>query len=190
MFGIEPDPDDDPACLALVDRLIAGALAVHRSQDARVFKIDNWFDHKWLGFSGKTLGVIGVWNEPPTVPPFVANRIVHQWHFQRDGDGSYHRHGTGLNIHHRGWSSENLRRRVAEVVPNSALFWYSGNSLTTDRASLMGYLPVEQDYWKWFVSLIRGSASWKVNRLKNIHDYEVRSFENAAKGIPRVEEVM
>lgn len=180
----EPANDDDPKFLAYVDQLIAGALAVHSPEDVRVFKIDNWFDHKWLGFSGKVLGMIGVWQKAPTLPPFVANRIVHQWHFRRDDDGCYQPLGSGPDIHHRGWSCVNLQRRVQLVVPSSALFWYSGNTLATGRGSLMGYIPVEELCWRWFLSLIR-DGSWKAARRKNIHAYEVRLFEEAVERAPR-----
>ena len=188
MLG-EPANDDDPNSLAFVDRLIAGALAVYRPEDVRVFKIDNWFDHKWLMFSGKVIGAVGVWQKDPTLPPFVANRIVHQWHFRRDDDGGYQPLGSGPDIHHRGWSSENLQHRVRLVVPTSALFWYSGNTLATGRGSLMGYIPVEDDCWTWFLSLIR-DGSWKVSRRKNIHAYEIRSFEEAAEGAPRGQKIL
>jgi hypothetical protein len=183
MLG-EPDADDDPHSLELVDRLITGALAIHEPEDVRIFKIDNWFDHKWRCFSGKVLGSIGVWQQDLTLPPFVANRIVKQWHFGRDAVGGYQPLGSGPDIHHRGWSSENLQHRVRLVVPTSALFWYSGNTSATGRGSLMGYIPVEEGRWTWFLSLI-GDGCWKVTRRENIHAYEVRSFEEAAERAPR-----
>lgn len=179
MIPLESDPDDDPGFTELIARLIEGAVTVHRPEDFRVFKIDNWFDHKWLGFSGKVIGAVGVWQEGLTIPPFVANRIVHRWHYRVDDDGGPRLLGPGADIHHRGWSARNLQRRVGLIAPASALFWYSGNSLATGRGSLMGYVPVEGDLWAWFLAFAR-DGSWKVARRKNIHPYEIRAFEEAA----------
>ncbi len=179
MLDLEPNSDDDPDFVALVNRLIAGTLIVHGLEDARIFKIDNWFDHKWVGFSGIRIGGVGVWRNPLTVPPFVVNRIVQQWHYRRDDSGDYTSLGTGPNIHHRGWSGDNLWRHVQRIAPNSGLFWYSGNTSATGRGSLMGYIPVEQSHWTWFLGFVRGKT-WKVARRKNIYNYEIRSFMDSS----------
>lgn len=182
MLDLSVDLDDDPAFAEIAFRIIDGAVAVHRPSDVRVFKIDNWFDHKWLCFSGKVIGLIGIWQKGLTIPPFVANRLVRQWHFQSHEGEGYRSLGDGPNIHHRGWSAENLNRRVSHIAPSSALFWFSGNTKATGRGSLMGYLPVEQEYWCWFLSF-RRDGEWKIARRKNIHEYEVRMFDQAVAGV-------
>lgn len=188
MFTFVPLPDDDRDFTVLAARLITGAVATHRPQDVRVFQVDNWFDHKWLGFSGKTLGALGVWTKPLTVPPFVANRLVRQWHSVADQNTDVYRFlGAGPNIHHRGWSARNLQRLVRQVVPRSALFWFSGNTTNTGRGSLMGYLPVERDVWAWFLALERADGRWRITHRKNIQAYEIRSFESAAGRVERGE---
>src|SRR4051812_41845107 len=100
MLSLEPEVDDDPAFLQLVNRLVDGVLAVHTQEDARIFKIDNWFDHKWLRFSGKAVGAVGVWQAPPTLPPFVANRLVRRWHFRRNDEDGFRLLGPGPDVHH------------------------------------------------------------------------------------------
>jgi hypothetical protein len=207
MFDLGAAPDDHRDFLDLATRLIVGAAIVHRPRDVLIFKIDNWFDHKWLGFSGKVLAAIGVWSSPLTLPPFVANRIVSQWHYQRDEVGDGYRVSAPLpNIHHQGWTGQNLHRRVQQVAPDTALFWFSGNTAATGRGSLMAYIPVDQDrwpgspdpagpavassksipvdrdLWPWFLAFVR-DAKWKVAHRKNIHAYEVRSFEEAAERV-------
>ncbi len=177
MFDLNIDPDDDPQFTDLAFRLIAGATRVHAPADVRVVKIDNWFGHAWLGFSGKALGQLGVWKESLTIPPFVANRVVRQWHFERDYEqGGYHLEGPGRNVHYQGPSRENLYRRVRHLVPSSALFWFSGNTLATGRGSLMGYIPLDQDHWGWFLSFGR-EHGWRAIRGKNIDDQDVCRFE-------------
>jgi len=83
------DDTDDPEFSGLVAQIITGAVVTHRPPRACIFKIDHWFDHKWLAFSGKVVGAAGSWRKQLTVPPFVANRIVEQlfynWDAAQDG---------------------------------------------------------------------------------------------------------
>jgi hypothetical protein len=179
------DQTDDAALIGIVNQIICGAVVRHQPKEVGIFKIDHWFDHKWMAFSGKTLGALGVWNKKLTIPPFVANRIVNQWHYKRDEiSGAYQLTDPGTNIHHQGWAAENLHRFVNQVAPNSALFWYSGNTLATGRGSLMGYIPVEDDIWPWFLAFVRQDG-WRIARRKSIHEYEVRLFQSA--GVESVE---
>ena len=181
MFDLGMAPDDDRGFIELVSRLNAGAVATHGPPDLLIYKINNWFDHKWLGFSGKMLGALGVWSRPLTLPPFVSNRVIRGWHYQRDEGGGYRELGPPPDVHHRGWSAQNLHRRVEKIVPDSALLWFSGNTATTGRGCLMAYLPVvDQEHWPWYLALIR-DGEWKIARRKGIHPYEIRSFEDAAQ---------
>ena len=184
MLNLDVAPNDDRGFVEFISRLIAGTIAIHRSPNVLIYKIDHWFDHKWLGFSGKTLGALGVWRHPLTIPPFVANRVVCGWHFQRDELGiGYREADSSPDIHHRGWSARNLQRRVEQIVPNTALFWFSGNTIATGRGSLMAYVPVdEESYWPWFVAFAR-DGEWKVSRRKDIQAYEIRLFEEAAENV-------
>jgi hypothetical protein len=173
------DETDDPRFVSLAAQIITGAVVTHKSLDVHIFKIDHWFDHKWLGFSGKFLGAVGSWRKKLTVPPFVANRIIDKWHYSIDAiDGTYRLETSNLQVHHCGRAGENLHRRVQQVAPASALFWYSGDTSETGRGSLMGYIPVESDHWPWFVALVL-DKEWQVVRRKGIHEYEVRMFRQA-----------
>ncbi len=42
----------------------------------------------------------------------------------------------------------------------------------------MGYIPLERDYWTWFLAL-ELKDDWQIARRKNIHEYEVRMFREA-----------
>src|SRR4051794_12954234 len=106
MIDLGTAPDDDRGFIELISRLIAGAATTHRPLDLLIYKIDNWFDHKWLGFSGQTLGALGVWARPLTLPPFVPNRVIRGWHYQREEvGGGYRELGSPPDVHHRGWSA-------------------------------------------------------------------------------------
>ena len=179
-LNLNPGSDDDAHFIRLIDELISGAVVVHQPTEVLVFKIDHWFGHKWLGFSGKVVGAVGSWRKQLTIPPFVANRIVDQQRFVRNGAlWSYEISGQAADVHYKGPSATNLRRTVKQVVPDAALFWYSGDTLATQRGSLMGYIPVEHDHWPWFLAFNR-AADWRVARRKGIHEYEVRMFQKSA----------
>ena len=45
-------PDDDPQFGEIVGRVISGLLSANPVEKVFVVRIDNWFDHKWLTFSG------------------------------------------------------------------------------------------------------------------------------------------
>lgn len=182
MIDLGTDPDDDRGFIELISRLTAGAAVTHRPFDLLIYKINNWFDHKWLGFSGKTLGALGVWAWPLTLPPFVSNRVIRGWYYQRDEvGGGYSEKASPPDVHHKGWSAQNLHRRCEEIVPASALLWFSGNSATNGRGSLMAYIPVAyQELWPWYIAFTR-DGEWKKAHRKGIHPYEIRSFERAVE---------
>lgn len=186
MIELGTAPDDDREFMQFVSRLIAGAVARHRPSDLLIYRINNWFDHKWLGFSGRAVGALGIWCRRLTIPPFVSNRVIRGWHYQRDEVGdNYSEIGSPPDVHHRGSSAANLTRGIEKVVPNTALFWFSGNTAKTGRGSLMAYIPVpDQELWPWYLAFVR-DGDWKIDRRKGIHPYEIRAFEGSLEGRTR-----
>lgn len=147
------DGTDDAQFVNQVAQIIGGAVVKHSPRNVHVFKVDHWFDHKWPGFSGKVVGAVGSWRDQLTVPPFVANRIVDQWHYLLDESAARYRlESSERLIHHCGPSRDNLHRSVRNVAPRSALFWCIGDTSNSGRGSLMSYIPVEDDYWTWFIA--------------------------------------
>jgi hypothetical protein len=53
----KPDPSDDPKFLDWVESVVVGVEKRFKTDQTFVVKIDNWFGKRWLGFSGKTLGI-------------------------------------------------------------------------------------------------------------------------------------
>jgi hypothetical protein len=84
-------PTDNSPFTDLVARIVGGAAAIYKPDDLRIFMIDGRFDYKWLRFSGKAIGAVGVWNSLTTVPPFVKNRLVWQAQYLR----AFGRNGAG-----------------------------------------------------------------------------------------------
>ena len=45
---------DDPIFLSALNGMLVNLVDVHRPSEVYFIRIDRWFDHKWLGYSGKT----------------------------------------------------------------------------------------------------------------------------------------
>jgi hypothetical protein len=168
---ISPEFDDAPDFIRQVERVANGVIRSHAPETLVLIKIDNWFGSKWLGFSGKALGAVGVWNKPYNrpadkirIPPFVPNRVVSQ---RRFGGPAYEEIDSGKPIHKQIPSDLALVRKAATTEPTAALVWYSGNSEATGRGAVMVYVPVGDSYWPWYAALKMGEP-WRVTETWDI----------------------
>ena len=76
---------DNNKFLAAVSSLIATMVAEKEPNDLYVTRINKWFDHKWLGYSGKgrvkfegfppiDTALDAIWQDKLTFPPFNPKR--------------------------------------------------------------------------------------------------------------------
>jgi hypothetical protein len=148
-----------------------GVIRRHAPETLVLIKIDNYFGSKWLGFSGKALGALGVWHNPDyhpanniRIPPFVPNRVVSQ---RRFAGPDYKEIDGGRPVHKQIPAGVALNRRAASAVPGAALVWYSGESKATGRGALMAYVPEGSSYWPWYTSFEAGEP-WCVTETLGI----------------------
>lgn len=167
----KPEPTDDPAFLEWVQAVVVGVEEAACTDQTFVVKIDHWFGKRWLGFSGKALGVIGVRQSKLTLPPFVPSRVHSVRRFWRKGM----RPGRCPQIHRWQRSGENLQRYVDVVVHDAHVFWYSGASAESDRASFMAYMSTPEGHWPWYVGLQR-KGKWGVTECVGIGPPELEAF--------------
>jgi hypothetical protein len=90
---------DDPGFIEALNSIVGELVADHEPQQFWLIQIDNWFDDKWLGFSGYGLIASEIpldrydtvkaesYQEKVTFPPFAPNRVIRQFSFVRVGDG-------------------------------------------------------------------------------------------------------
>jgi hypothetical protein len=166
---ILPSNEDDLGFLAAIDQVVAGVLRDSRPSSVIVIQIDNWFGPKWLGFSGKVLGALGVWSTSLTVPPFVPSRVVSQ---RRFAFPTYEEVNPGKPIHREVPSTTALGRKVSDVAPGSALIWYSGSSKKNHRGSLLIYAPEGNAYNSWYAQW-EDFGGWHLAQTKGIKVAEV-----------------
>ena len=176
---ITPEIDDEQDFVRQVEQVANGVIRLHAPETLVLIKIDNFFGSKWLGFSGKALGALGVWHNPSyhpankvRVPPFVPNRVVSQ---RRFSGPAYREIDSGKPIHQRIRGGMALNRMAATESPNSALVWYSGESKVTGRGAVMAYVPAGDSYWLWYAALETGE-SWSVTETLDIKRDDLASL--------------
>ena len=177
------DFNDDPQFVGVVSRVVRGELETEPVGEVFVIRIDNWFDRKWLNFSGRgrvpfTWG--GDWYRVDTAldefhqikktfPPFVPNRVIEELCFIRENDGSYSLNPNGPFVHSqvRSRSCRNLHRRVTAFSGSALFAWFSSQTRVNGRGSLMVYRAQGSRVTSWYASLAGGPA-WRLLRVENV----------------------
>lgn len=177
---------DDPAFIALMNRMVARLDANDDPEEVFIVEIKNWFDHKWLKFSGigrvpfekirdssPQVALDEFFQEKITFPPFTPNRILHeQWWAHEPSQPRHRIHNTKRRQH----SSWNLQRRVTQFA-NSALFvWYSSGTKANDRGSVMVYRVDGGRVQTWYASLRKVADVWKLDQTKGITSHSVHAL--------------
>jgi hypothetical protein len=166
---------DDNDFVVVVRAIMDGVVTQQAPHHVWVVQVDNWFDHKWLGFPWNGRVANPNYAGPGDIPPFSPNRILSQWSFTR-ADGDYLEFPL-RDAPHR-WdkerSSGNLNR-IAVRDNNTCFFWYSGNTLKNDRGSLMTYLSQGGEVVCWYAEFIR-HEKWRLGRTKGINRREMSGF--------------
>ncbi len=174
------EPQDDPAFLAIVDHIIAALVCQDRPDEVYLVHIDNWFDRKWLRYSG--YGVVAFHGSPwvfvakeehrqeqLTFPPFTPNRVVAQYFFGRVADVSYEEQAPAHLIHRldRQRSAKNLHRRVTDFSQSGLFIWYSSGSVANRRGSLMVYSVRQDAVAAWYAGF-SDHEGWRLEQTEGI----------------------
>jgi hypothetical protein len=168
------DEGDDPRFAECALRLIVGAAIVGGQRDIRVLQIDNWFGVRWLGFS-KT----GIFrrqadsnaSEPNyCIPPFHPNRVLSDSRYELTEDGTLRGPFPAQRPLHRRYVTEDRSSRSFKQNCDPGVYaWFSSNTRTNDRASLMVYTHSTDGTSAWYVEL-RKTDAWRLSRRTLIGD--------------------
>jgi hypothetical protein len=181
---------DDNDFIEKLNSMLGKLIAVNSTERLWVIQIDNWFDHKWLGFSGK--GIVDFkfpeymhrfdaaldefYQDHVTFPPFTPNRVLNQWSFQRSGQHLIEVPLVKLpHATERRPSNSNLQRRIAKSDPASLCVWFSGNTLKNGRGSVMVYDLRSSEPTRWFVAFVR-KAAWVPALTKGVSQQHVTAL--------------
>jgi len=144
---------DDPGFIEALNSIVSELIAVHSPEQFWIIQIDNWFDHKWLGFSGYGLIASDIpldrydtvkaesYQKKVTFPPFAPNRVMRQFSFVRVADRYTESPLPSLpHSYERKHSEMNLRRRIQDFTRSGCFVWYSANTVADGRGSVMVYV--------------------------------------------------
>ena len=167
----------------IIDHLVFKLLQLYNPNEVAVIRIKNWFDHKWLNYSGKKVEkhdagshpyipfvLAPFWNENITIPPFNPNRVLSQMNYKLD-DNHSQRFIESLHISQN--SSENLKNHIAERTNNGLCLWISTHSVQNRWGSIMVYRIEDNQVNSWYAS-IEEHGLWKVNRTKGISKNKIQ----------------
>lgn len=160
--------NDDPLFVDCISKIFDSLISKYESLPVLgIIHIDNWFDRKWLGFEGKELGAVAVrWNYPYNIPPFHPNRVVSQSIYQCRDDRSYEEvNAPPLHVLQK--STDNFKRKLFEKDKSAIYAWWSSESLSNSRASLMIYAQYEESNEAWFASFER-KDSWELTATNRV----------------------
>jgi hypothetical protein len=121
---------DDPQFAGHVVQIVNAVLQAEAPNEVRIIKLDNWFGPKWLMFSHKVMGAFGVSSRDLVVPPFVPNRIISELAFIRHNSAIFVSCKPQQAVHITQASEANAARKISQLFPHAAMFWWSGNSET------------------------------------------------------------
>jgi hypothetical protein len=167
-------PSDSPEFIDKVRMLAVGVACDHKPLHLYVIRVDNWFGPRWLYFSGKMLGALGVWKDKVTVPPFVPHRVMTEELFEAP---NYEKVPNKNAIHINCTSEYALLRRIAEIDKNAAFLWFSGDSQSQKRGSVMVYLPISSDDSGFYVSFAEKKTVFDIAMLRGISRAEIAHLE-------------
>jgi ankyrin repeat protein len=172
----KPTATDDPPFISIVYRIVEKIVASHDPQELFVTAIDNWFDHKWLGFPHGLSRLLRQSDDSSkksrsrrlTVPSFTAGRILRQSYFRRDDKTrSLVRHAKHVALHKTQKHPGENRQKILKISESGLFLWYSSNTKKNDRASVMVYSVKAGAIEAWYASFSKGSG-WKLDSVKGI----------------------
>jgi hypothetical protein len=183
MIELHDTEDDAAPFLAIVQSATEGLEAAHRPELLYLIHVDNWFDHKWLGFLGGA-PESAIWKKEDhlPIPPFVPNRILSQQVWSLDPTSDSRRPVTKPALHVKTGDAGKgtvAKRDVSSLAPGAVLIWYSGRTRINGRGSIMAYAPEDDGHRIWFVGL-DGARGWTVLNAKGTNR---ESFESLCVGV-------
>ncbi len=172
MISLLANSEDDPEYVSLISRIISNVITSSRPSDVFLVQINSWFDYKWLRFSGKYLGALGVSESILTVPPFHPNRVMYEMHATVSYDPCQITIKPTRPLHYQQRSGENLSRKITHISKSALFAWYSSDTKATDKASLMVYTSSSEDQHGWYASFHKING-WVSHQIKGVSKQEI-----------------
>jgi hypothetical protein len=182
---IKVSAGDSPEFIRMMNKIISTLVFQYGINDLYYVRIKNWFDHKWLNFSGNAVvpfesgGILKIdaaledkWQDKITVPPFSPKRVLLETFVVRDGSDNNMLENFGL--HKPRSSNDNLHNRISRYSENGLFIWYSSNTKANEKGSVMIYRVQKNEVHSFYATLEQHHGQWQVTRSKGIELNELK----------------
>jgi hypothetical protein len=158
---------DDSGFISEVNNLLLDKIREFKPHELFITYINNWFDSKWLKFSGTSMHEISVWKQVDvTIPPFNPNRVIFSNKFIQNKNHFVLSSPNGQNLHVVQESSSNFSRKITDVSQNGLFVWYSSNTKKNGKGSVLIYLTNEDKCLTFYFALAAEiNSTWSVEKL-------------------------
>ena len=182
---IKIESGDAPAFIKSLNNLITSLIDKYQFDEIFIIQINNWFDHKWLNYSGKSVvqfhgghfiesALENEWREKVTIPPSNPNRILSEKVFNlKTSDNKK----TVKQLHSTKASNDNLHNRIVDYSKNGLFIWYSSDTEKNQKGSIMVYKVQNGNVGKFYISF-ENNKEWKVKQTKDIPTNEIIELLN------------
>ena len=184
---------EDADFVGLLNSLVGGIVKSEKPEGIWIIQIDNWFDHRWLRFSGvgsvefrfpafmnrDDAALNEFFQDKVTFPPFPPNRIIAQWSFARVGEKYVEVPSRVPHRSEKQRSVANLQKRVQDFSRSASFVWYSGNTVANGQGSVMVYNVVRGEVQCWFAAFKR-QQDWKLHATKGARREDVERLMSTA----------
>jgi len=183
---IKAENDDAPEFIEIINEIMGTLVFQYSIKEVVFVKIKNWFDHKWLNYSGKTVvpfysfglknfpdvSLENVWRDKISIPPFNPNRVIYSKFFYKQPTGNKK---IQKKIHKYRISNDNIHNRVEEYSSDGLLLWFSSNTILNQRGSLMVYRVQDDQVNSWYAT-IENKDGWDITKTKGIGINELKAY--------------
>ncbi|MDC8002968.1 hypothetical protein POV27_02835 [Aureisphaera galaxeae] len=189
-MNIKFDDTDAEGFKELVEAVVDNLIKTFNPDEISVVRIKNWFDHKWLNYSGKRITKYNTdtypsipfvlepyWNEEITIPPFNPNRVLSELRYSKQGITNS---GFEEALHKFQMSTENKNNLISRRTNNGLCIWVSSNSEMNRQGSLMVYQIKNSEIQTWYAS-IEEKGDWKVTKAKGIDKNQIELISSESK---------
>lgn len=149
-----------------LERIVQDRINLWKPTAVFATRIDNWFDDKWLNFSGTIMHEIAIWKGEITIPPFHPNRVETTDFYQKENE-QYVKMNNQKPLHISQESKNNRKRRITDFTDDGFFIWYSGNSKKNAIGALMCYLVKRKECFSFYLSM-DGNKDWNITKTKGI----------------------
>jgi hypothetical protein len=183
---IKNEEGDAEEFIEIVNKIMGILIFQYSIKEVVFVKIENWFDHKWLKYSGKTVipfysfglknfpdvSLESVWRDKISILPFNPNRVIYSKFFYKQPTGNKN---IQKKIHKYRISNDNIHNRIEKYTSDGLTLWFSSNTILNQRGSLMVYRVQDDQVNSWYAT-IENKNGWDITMAKGIGINELKAY--------------